>query len=262
MRPITGAYNAGNMQQTNPVFSPDGRSIAYYEPGDGTISRIALSGGSAVTVSQADAPFGMSWVGDAIYFGQDGKGIMRVSANAGKPELVARVNFDEVAHGPKLLPGGQTLLFTLATGAAADRWNKARIVAESLTTHERTTVLDGGSDGRYLPTGHLVYALGGVVFAVPFDVKRLTPSGSPAAVVEGVRRAVGTTTGSAQFGISDTGSLVYIAGPVSAATGDQLRVGLFDRKGGSVLLKIPPGPHQLPRMSPDGTRIAFGSDDG
>jgi len=37
---------------------------------------------------------------------------------------------------------------------------------------------------------------------------------------------------------------------------------LFDRKGGSELLKIQPGAYQTPRMSPDGKRIAFGSDDG
>ena len=42
----------------------------------------------------------------------------------------------------------------------------------------------------------------------------------------------------------------------------QLSVGLFDRQGGTELLKIPPGPYQLPRMSPDGTRIAFGRDNG
>jgi Tol biopolymer transport system component len=42
----------------------------------------------------------------------------------------------------------------------------------------------------------------------------------------------------------------------------QMSVGLFDRKGGSALLKIQPGTYQLPRMSPDGKRTAFGSDDG
>jgi Tol biopolymer transport system component len=259
VRPITGVDNAGGTPG-NPVFSPDGRSIAYAE--GGTIKRIALSGGAAVTVCEADTPAGMSWNGDTIFFGQGSKGIMRVSANGGKPETVASVKTGELAHGPQLLPDGQTLLFTLATGTNKDRWDKARIVAESLTSHERKTLIDGGSDARYLPTGHLVYALSGVVFALPFDVKRITSSGGAVPIVEGVRRAsAAANTGSAQFGISDTGSLVYIPGPVSTASG-QVSVGLFDRKGGSELLKIQPGAYQLPRMSPDGKRVAFGSDDG
>jgi serine/threonine-protein kinase len=260
VRPITGGAAANDRQETNPVFSPDGRSIVYFEQGDRTIKRIALSGGAAVTVCEADTILGMSWDGDTIFFGQGSKGIMRVSAIGGKPETVASVNAGELAHGPQLLPDGQTLLFTLATGTAADRWDKARIVAESLTSHERKTLIDGGSDAHYLPTGHLVYALGGVLFALPFDVERMTTSGGAVPIVEGVRRTAGVT-GSAQFGISNTGSLVYVPGPVST-TGGQMSLGLFDRKGGSELLKILPGTYQLPRMSPDGKRIAFGIDDG
>ena len=43
-------------------------------------------------------------------------------------------------------------------------------MAQSVTTGERTVLIDGGQDGRYLPTGHLVYLLNNVLFAVPFDV--------------------------------------------------------------------------------------------
>ena len=36
----------------------------------------------------------------------------------------------------------------------------------------------------------------------------------------------------------------------------------MDRKGGVEPLKLPPGAYASPRVSPDGTRIAFGTDDG
>jgi hypothetical protein len=45
-------------------------------------------------------------------------------------------------------------------------------------------VIEGGSDGRYAPTGHIVYAVGGTLRAIPFDVNRLAVTGGGAPVVE------------------------------------------------------------------------------
>ena len=71
----------------------------------------------------------------------------------------------------------------------------------------------------------------------------------------------GTTSGTAQFSFSNTGSLVYIPGPVSAAVnGDGLA--LFDRKGNAESLKLPSAVYSNPRVSPDGKWIAYGTDDG
>ena len=156
---------------------------------------------------------------------------MKVSQNGGKPELLVSVNGDELAHGPQVLPDGQTVLFTLAKGTSSDRWDKGHIVVQSLRSGERKTLIEGGSDARYLPTGHLVYALGGVLFAVPFDLTRLEVKGGPIPIVEGVRRAIGAATGAAQFSFSDTGSLTYVPGPVST-TEAQSDLALIDRKGG------------------------------
>ena len=186
---------------------------------------------------------------------------MRVSANGGTPEVLVRVKDGEQAHGPQILPGGETVLFTLATGTAAERWDKAQIVTQSLRSGERKTLVDGGSDARYVPTGHLVYAVGGIVFAVPMDLRRLEVTGGPVPIVEGVRRAAANITGAAHFGFSSTGSLIYMPGPVSTAAA-QSDLALIDRKGGVEPLKLPPGPYQHPRASPNGTQIAFATDDG
>jgi serine/threonine-protein kinase len=93
------------------------------------------------------------------------------------------------------------------------------------------------------------------------DVRRLEVSGGPVPIVEGVRRAAGNNTGAAQFSFSSTGSLMYVPGPVPT-TAAQSDLALIDRKGGVEPLKLSPGPYQHPRASPNGTQIAFATDDG
>jgi serine/threonine-protein kinase len=244
----------------HPVFSPDGRSIAFWS-GDQTLKRIAVTGGAAVTICPADSPFGVSWDTEGIIFGQGSKGIMRVSANGGEPQLLVSVEGQELAHGPQMLPDGETVLFTLATGSGGDRWDKAQIVVQSLKSAERKTLVEGGTDARYLPTGQILYALGGTLFAVPFDLDRLEVTGGPVPIVEGVRRAVPGATGSAHFAFSTTGSLVYVPGPALTSSA-QVDLALMDRKGGVELLNLSPASYEYPRVSPDGKRIAVGTDDG
>jgi serine/threonine-protein kinase len=258
-RTIVGNQEVGGMGF--PAFSPDGRSIAFFSGPDQTLKRIAVSGGAAVTICPVDNLTGVTWVADQIVFGSLGKGVMRVPANGGKPEPIVSVASDEIAHGPQLLPGGQTVLFTLSTASSssADRWNTAQVVVQSLKSNARKTVIEGGSEARYLTTGHIVYALGGVLFAVPFDVRRLEVTGGPVPVVEGVRRATGGA-GFAQYAVSDTGSLVYIPGPVSTSAA-QSDLAMADRKGGVEPLKLPAGIYQYPRISPDGKQVAYQADD-
>ncbi len=78
-----------------------------------------------------------------------------------------------------MLPGGDTMLFTLATITSVDRWDRAQVVAQSLKSGERKVLIEGGSDARYVPTGHLIYTLSGKLLAVPFDIKRLAVTERP-----------------------------------------------------------------------------------
>jgi serine/threonine-protein kinase len=253
-----------------PAFSPDGREIAFFALADQTLKRMAVSGGAALTICQAETPTGISWGSDGIVFGQGRKGIMRISQKslsgsaAGTPELIVRVKEGEVAHGPQLLPGGDQMLFTLATGTSpeySDRWDKAHIVVQSLTSGVTKTLIEGGSDARYVTTGHIVYAVSGSLYAVAFDIARLEVIGSPVRIIEGVRRAAGTFTGAANFTFSGNGSLMYVPGPVSASSA-QMDIALMDRSGDVRPLKLKAGPYLMPRVSPDGKRIALESDDG
>ena len=242
---------------TNPFFSPDGEWIGFYSPGEGQLKKIPVAGGTAVALAKATNPFGASWNADGtILFGQL-EGIMRVSANGGTPEVIVATERGAQAHGPQMLPGGQWVLFSLTRGSGDTRWDVAEIVAHSLGSGERKVLWRGGSDARYVTTGHLVYALEDALFALPFDLERLEVSGGPTPLFSGVQRALGpgTNTGTAQYGVSDQGTLVYLAG----AFGTQgVRIlAWVDRNGREETIPLPPRPYFYPRISPDGSQVAL-----
>jgi len=64
---------------------------------------------------------------------------------------------------------------------ATSAWDLAPIVVESVRTKERRVVVPRGRDGRLLPTGHRLYGDTGTLFAIRFDVDRLTAEGGAAA---------------------------------------------------------------------------------
>jgi serine/threonine-protein kinase len=252
--PIPGTDSA-----INPVFSPDGQSLAFWA--GSTLRRIAVSGGTAVTIFQSGStPAGITWGEHGIVSSQT-SAIMRISPSGGKPEVLLDVNNSEdEVFSPQLLPDGGTLLVTIGkkrTTAGIDRWEEAQIVVQTIATGVRKTLIEGGSDARYVSTGHIVYVSGGTLLGVPFDLPTLEVTGAAVPVVEGVRRDV--YSGVAQFAISESGSLIYVPGPASAGQDDVM---LFDRKGGAEPLKLPPARYDFPRVSPDGKRIAFETNDG
>jgi Tol biopolymer transport system component len=196
--------------------------------------------------------------------GGGARGILRVSENGGAPEQLVSVKQGELAAEPQVLPGGETVLFTLLSDTAGprvdDRWDRAKVVVQSLKTGQRTSIVESGSDARYLPTGHLVYVLGGTVFAVPFDRRGLKITGVPVPVLEGVRRDTSGATGVAQFSLSDTGSLIFIPGPATLAGSTRTLI-LADRAG-TTPVPIPSGTYTHPRVSRDGKLVAVEKDDG
>jgi len=89
--------------------------------------------------------------------------------------------------------------------------------------------------------------------AVPFDPQRLTVTGAPAPVVEGVLQS--NTSGAAQYSLSATGSLVYVRGQFQSA---QRRLVWVTRNGAEQTVAAPVRTYLFPRLSPDGRTVAVG----
>jgi Tol biopolymer transport system component len=247
----------------DPAYSPDGAWLAFYSRVEQAVKKIAVGGGVAVTLCDAPSAvgsLGLSWDASGILFGQPERGIMRVSPSGGKPEVLVDEK-DDVLAGPHMLPGGQQVLFSLSSATGSVRWDKAQVAVQDLRTGNRTVLVGNGDDGRYLPTGHLVYVVGGTVFAVPFDVARLEVTGGPVPIIEGVRRA--SLSGLAELDISPAGSVVYVPGPPSTAAAN-VSLGIVNRTGGLIeILKLAGAEYDHPRISPHaGKRLAFAVDNG
>jgi serine/threonine-protein kinase len=250
---------------SSPVFSPDSKSVAFYSIGDGALKRMSLTGGASVTLATADNPMGISWGADGIVYAQAssaGRSLLKVPVSGGKPQVLVTLEPNVIPQGPQMLPDGETVLFTLGTNeqVGPDRWDNAQIVVQSVTSGTRKLVINGGSDARYLATGHIAYAIGGTIYAVPFDVRTLTVTGDPFPILEGVRRAAAGITGMADFSVSANGALAYVPGPAGSSGG--VAVALADQRGGVSLLKLPPGPYLAPRATRDGKRVALETTDG
>ena len=247
--PIPGTDGA-----RNPFFSPDGQRIGFHAAGQ--LKRVSVSGGAPVTLGEANNPWGASWgADDMILYGQGSQGIWRVPGTGGTPEQLIPMEDGEQAHGPQMLPGGEWVLFTFRPSGASS-WDQAQIVVQSLETGERSVVIDGGRDARYVATGHLVYALNGVLLAAPFDLGERRVIGGPVALVEDVSDA-GARTGAAQFSLAANGSLVYVPGFGGAAFDLTSRLVVTGRDGAGTPLAEIASTGWYPRYSPDGTRVAF-----
>jgi len=248
-RPVAGAEGEGR----SPFFSPDGQWVGFYAAGE--LRRTPVIGGTPVKMADAVNPWGASWADDGhVYYGQGPNGIWRVAAVGGTPARVVGVAEGEQAHGPQVLPDGEWVLFTLLPSGLGS-WNHAKIVAESLTTQERITLVEGGRDARYLRSGHLVYVVNGVMFAAPFAADRREITGAAVPVVRNIWDA-GTITGAAHFDVNADGTLVYVP-----RIGNSLRPVWVDRRGNEEIIPGDPRPYRHPRVSPDGTRLAVEVED-
>jgi Tol biopolymer transport system component len=242
VRPLPGTRGAAM-----PFFSPDGRWIGYFTRSK--LWKLSLAGGSPVAI--CDAPqliTGASWgMDDSIVFAVVGSGLMKVPATGGAPEPLT-TNFEGEDHWwPQILPDGKAVVFT------ADTESGFRPAIASLETGEYHVLeeLGAGRVARYVKTGHIVYAEGGQLLAVPFDPVRLEVTGTSTSVLDGVHTS--PTSGLAYFAVSSTGTLAYLPGRQAEV---QRQLMLVDRQGEGRPVVDERGNFLSPRYSPDGSKVA------
>jgi Tol biopolymer transport system component len=246
----------GTGRAVAPFFSPDSQWIGFFA--ESRLKKISINGGALVSVCAA--PLG---VGVSASWGTDGTivfqyltvgGLWQVSAAGGTPKRLNTLDKGQLSNRwPEFLPGGKAMLLAASTTGG---WANPQIGLYRLDTGERRNLISGGTRPYYAPTGHLLYVQAGTLMAVPFDLQRMSVTGAPVPVVEGVMQSI--SNGVAQYSASENGSLVYVPG--STLVGQNTLVWV-DRKGAEQPLPAPPHGYRSPRVSPDGKRIAVALDD-
>jgi serine/threonine-protein kinase len=241
-KPVAGTEGA-----RSPFFSHDGQWLGFFASGN--LKKISVSGGAAVIVDSVTAtPRGASWssTGTIAFTPSATSPLQQVSDAGGASQPLTQFDRGETGHRwPDFLPGGQAVLF--ATSGA-----NPQIAVQSLRSGERRNFAPGGTSPRYAASGHLIYAQGGNLMGAAFDARRLQVTGSAVPVLQGV---VQLPSGGCQYGLSTTGSLIYVPGGAQTLA-PQERLVWVGRSGAEQALAAPPHNYIQPRLSPDGKRLA------
>jgi Tol biopolymer transport system component len=241
-----GDQGTGN---SRPFVSPDGRWIAYFK--QGKLRKVPVEGGPAIDLAVSDWAGG-SWGrnGKLVYGRSYNTGLWMVSEGGGDERMLTTPDTakGELGHWwPQVLPDGDHVVFT----AYRTPIERATIEVLSIKTGERKVLFTGGVFGFYVPSGHLLYAAGEAIRAVPFDLKHLAVTGPALPVVDSV--AMNPSDGAAAFDVSENGTLAYM--PVSSYVSENDIV-FVDRSGKET--RALPGSDRFdhPRLSPDGSHIS------
>ena len=240
--PIRGA----RPRAFSPVFSPDGRWVAFSSPGEG-LMKIPVEGGAPVLIAPRsegvlDTFINPTWGPDDRIRFQSLDSLRSVPATGGPVETLALGRKARV-HRAQWLPGGRLLVSMTAGG------EKRIAVREADGTLRPLTA---GWDGRLTPTGHLLYSraegTAWSLVAAPFDPRTATLSGDATVIAPDV--AVYFATPAAA---TTSGDLFYLG----RAPRSDRRVVLVDRAGTERGTALAPGAWVDLRLSADGHKLAL-----
>ncbi|MFI5279218.1 MAG: protein kinase [Gemmatimonadales bacterium] len=178
--PLAGTVGVGGF-----ALSPDGTWLAFMQ--SGLLKKLPILGGAAITLADSvGAAQGLTWLDDGsiVYIGPRSNQLRRVRDVGGAWTSVWHSDTG-IIRFPEGLPGGRGVLFDRCLGAACRLAHDLWVV--DLRSSESHVVQPGAARGVYAPTGHVIYVReDGGMFALPFSVHSLRPTGASVPVLDSV----------------------------------------------------------------------------
>ena len=232
---------AGTEDAASPFFSLDGDWIGFLA--DESLKKVSVEGGVPVAVHRAVGTVvsrGFTWsTGDTVIKSHINSGVKRasVAGDAMRPfdEWEAITEPTAAYAWPYALPGGKHVLFVDGSQESPD---ETRIAVLDLETREIETLFRGGTNPRYSPTGHVLFARSGSLYAVSFDPDRPEVTGGERKLLDGLMSA---TNGAAHFAVGAGGTLAYVTG--DAELGDHELVWVDRQEGRKRFSTVPFSPN-------------------
>jgi Tol biopolymer transport system component len=260
--PVEGTANAGWV-----TFSPDGEWLLFFDVLDRVLKKISIHGGMATALTEPSY-LPAAWASDGyIYYTRersgssgtpDGKGLWRIAAAGGDPEQLTRAlpQAGTVRHrghySPQLLPGGRKILFSEGDAFLHSGWNATVL---NLETGDWQSVYEGVNQARII-AGNLVFWRDNRLWAAPFDLEQMKVLTVPKPVLDGVAQHPLAPLEVGQYQLTPTGDLIYLSGASEGEAIASLVAAPF--AGEEIVLRSATAERLYsPRLSPDGSRVAF-----
>jgi len=234
---------------SNPIFSPDGKWIAFIRGNQ--IFKMGLDGSRPQQLASAPSIFGgMSWSSTGVIIISGNVALYTLPENGGPLRELVKPNRSAgelYFIAPVVIDAEGLVLFGSQPSSSAAG---AKLAVASLKTGEHVALGIAGDQPLGVFGNILAYVTSaGVIMGVPFDARAKKITGAPVQLVSDI--AINNTSGLARASLAANGTLFYQSG---TQTSQVVTVGA---NGSASPLLAEAREYAFPRLSPDGRRLAI-----